>query len=656
MLYLKPFKQASNATMPQTIPLLFRERVKEIPEVTLQVVKNEIGKFDHLSYELVYRRMLDLACVLRKMGVRRGDRIGLIADNRREWLVTDLAILALGACDVPRGCDSMGVEIRFILSFAECKIAFFENQRQLEKVLEKVEEVPLLKDAIVFDSPDDETIAKAAAVGISVHKFIELEDKGKQSSYGERGAVEVDMNETKSDEVATIIFTSGTTGTPKGVMLTHENYIAQCEVIKKVFPDARQGELWMSVLPVWHSFERAFQYFFMVLKSGCVYSKPVVSLMLSDMEATHPNWMCGVPRLWESIAQRFYRDLRKEGGLHYALFSISISIGKSFSWARDRVFGLICRYKKTIRIFDTLYAIIPFVLLYIPYKLCDFLVYRNIRSRLGGKMNGAISGGGSLQPSTDAFYHAIGFKLLEGYGLTETAPVLSMRYSKKPRSGCVGQVFPSVQVKIVDYAEGKPITGIPLPPGKKGLVMAKGRQIMKGYYKRPDLTEAVIDKDGWFNTGDIGVLTYDNELKITGRAKDTIVLLGGENIEPEVIENAICSSKYIETAVVLGQDQKYIAALCVPDKDAVSAYAEENRIIYENYDALLESSEIQSLIRDEIDTRICAKEGFRTCERVFKFVLLPNSFTVGEELNAKQVKLRAKIEKKYAHQIKKLFD
>ena len=539
MLYLKPFKHVENAPMPRTIPLLFRERVKEIPEVSLQVVKNEIGKFEHYSYELVYRRMLDLACVLRKMGVRRGDRIGLISDNRREWLVTDMAVLALGACDVPRGCDSMGTEIRFILSFTECRLAFFENGRQLEKVLENVAEVPALKDAVLFDSADEELVHKAAEAGITVHKFIDLEDRGRKSSYGERGAVEVDMNETGGDEIATIIFTSGTTGIPKGVMLSHDNYIAQCEVIRKVFPDARQGDLWMSVLPVWHSFERSFQYFCMVFKSGLVYSKPAVSMMLSDMEATHPNWMCGVPRLWDSVAQRFLHDIRKTGGLRYMMFNIALSIGTTYGWAKDRVFGLICRYKWTIRLLDSLYAFIPYLLFYIPYHLCDILVFRSIRERLGGKMTGAVSGGGTLPPATDAFYHAIGFKLLDGYGLTETAPVLAMRFSKKPRTGAVGQVFPAVQIKVVAYEDGQPVNGEPLPVGKRGLVLAKGRQVMKGYYKRPDLTAKVLDEDGWLNTGDIGVLTYDNELKITGRAKDTIVLLGGENIEPEVIENAI---------------------------------------------------------------------------------------------------------------------
>jgi len=645
-----------DTSLGKNIPQLLRGRAAVCPDVTLQAVKNEIGKFDLYSYELVYRRVLDLACVLHAMGVQHGDCVGLIADNRREWLIADMAVLTLGAADVPRGCDSMGQEIRFILSYTGCRIAFFENGRQLEKVLEKPDEVPDLTTAVLFDSASAELMQKAAAYGIAVRNYIDLEDDGRKTTADERAAVEEGIDRIQPEDTATIIFTSGTTGTPKGVMLTHDNYMAQCEVVKSVLPDTREGDLWLSVLPVWHSFERAFQYFFMVLKSGCVYSKPAVPIMLSDMESMHPRWMCGVPRLWESFAQRFFREMHKKGRMYRILFSIAIHTGKSFWWAKDRVFGLICRYRKTMRITDTLYAVLPFVLLYIPYRLCDIFVYSRIRARFGGKMSGAISGGGSLQPETDAFYHAIGFRLLEGYGLTETAPVLSMRNSKRPRSGCVGEVFPSAEIKIVAEKDGRPVSGEPLAPGSRGLVFARGRQIMKGYYRRPDLTAQVIDKDGWFNTGDLGMMTYDREIKITGRAKDTIVLLGGENIEPQVIENAVCASRFIETAVVVGQDQKYIAALIVPDKALLLAYADENRLMYENYDALLEMSEIQELIRQEIDSRVCAKTGFRTCERIFRFCLLKESFVPGREINAKQEKMRHTISKQYAHEIQRLFD
>ena len=650
-------KNKFDKTLGNSLPDMFRKKVAQNPEGILQGVKNEIGKFDFYSYERVYRRILDMASQLKKLGIKKGDNVGLISDNRREWMITDYALLSLGAVDVPRGCDSMGTEIRFILEYTKCRFAFFENGKQLEKVLEKPEEVPSLKHAILFDSADSALVTKAAEAGIIIHNYVNMEEIARRStSESDRNEINSIIDTLTPDNLATIIFTSGTTGTPKGVMLTHDNFLAQCEVIKSVLPDSKEGDLWLTVLPVWHVFERAFQYFLPVLKSGCVYSKPVASRILNDMVAVHPQWMCAVPRIWDTIAQRFFSEVRKKGGLSYAFFNVAISIGKTYWWAKDRMFGLICRYKKTIRIFDTIIAFIPYLLMVIPNALCNLILFRKIRAQLGGKFTAAISGGGSLQGETDAFYHAIGFKLLEGYGLTETAPVLSLRNSKKPRSGCVGEVMPCAEIKVVPEKDGKIAGDEPLSPGKRGLILARGRQVMKGYYLRPDLTSEVIDKDGWFNTGDLGMLTQDYEIKITGRAKDTIVLLGGENVEPQVIENAICASNYIKTAVALGQDRKYISALIVPVEDAVIAYATENNVVYENYETLLQSSEIKNLIRSEIESRVNAENGFRTCERVSNFALLPNDFTVGVEINSKMEKMRHKIVKIYAKQIKKLYE
>ena len=290
------------------------------------------------------------------------------------------------------------------------------------------------------------------------------------------------------------------------------------------------------------------------------------------------------------------------------------------------------------------------------YALGNVLVYKKIRGKLGGRIVCALSGGGALQPDIDAFYQAIGFPLIEGYGITEAAPVLSVRWPFKARLGCVGQVFPCAEVKIVAEEHGKIVSDVPLPPGKKGLVLARGRQIMKGYYKRPDLTEQAIDNGGWLNTGDLGIMTYDGEIKITGRAKDTIVLLGGENIEPQVIESALCSSDFIESVVVMGQDKKYLGALIVPSKDNIVNYASEHGLTTEDYEELLNSQPILNLIRNEIDSKVSAEAGFRVCERIYRFALLQNSFTVGRELSGKQEMMRHKIVDLYKKEIESLFE
>ncbi|MDR1748392.1 MAG: AMP-binding protein, partial [Spirochaetaceae bacterium] len=267
-----------------------------------------------------------------------------------------------------------------------------------------------------------------------------------------------------------------------------------------------------------------------------------------------------------------------------------------------------------------------------------------------------ISGGGALQKDIDDFYQAVGIRLLEGYGITEAAPVLSVRNSRKPRSGCVGIVFPSAEIKIVAEKEGVPVSSDPLPVNTLGLIMARGDQIMKGYYRQPELTKQVIDSDGWLNTGDLGMLSAYNEIKITGRAKDTIVLLGGENIEPAVIEAAINGSGFIEFTVVLGQDKKYLAALIVPAKDALTDWARANGLVYSDYPELLTLPETQNLIHNEITARITAENGFRTCERIYRFRLLPESFIPGKELSAKQEMMRHRINDIYKAEINGLFE
>lgn len=642
-------------TLGKNIPIMFREKVKKIPNHTLQEVKNKSGVFVRYSYSQVYQHVIEMANTLKKLGIKKGENVGIMSDNRREWLITDFALLSLGAVDVPRGCDSMGVEMRFILNFAECKVCFFENGRQLEKVLEKVDEVPLLKTAILFDYPDEKTVEKAKSLGIEVINYHFLESEGVSITKEEWLKIEEEMESIEPSDTATIIFTSGTTGLPKGVQLTHDNYIAECEVAHSVLGLMQPGDIWLTVLPIWHSFERAFCYMVVALEGGFAYSKPIASVMLQDMNLVQPQWMNVVPRLFEAVAQGLFREVKKQEKMQQLVFNTFIGIGKVYYKMKERVLGLRCRYKWYPRFLDVLWGIVPFILFWPGHIVGEFVLYRKIRARFGGNFRAVISGGGALQPETEAFYHAIGFNLLEGYGMTECAPVISVRNSKKPRSNNVGWVFPSFDVKIVAEKDGKIVNGEPLKAGKRGIVMVKGRQVMKGYYKRPDLTSEIIDGEGWLNTGDIGMISYDEEIKLVGRAKDTIVLLGGENIEPLVIEKAVNASPYIERSMVVGQDKRYLGAFIVPDQHNVVAYAEENNILYDNYEALLQTNEIQNLFRTEIDTLVNAKTGFRACERIFKFSLLKDSFELGKEINAKQELMRHKIVKIHEKEYKKLF-
>ena len=646
-------------TLPKNLPLLFKKRAEEFPDYKLQAYKNAQGKFEYSSYSRVYNEVICFAAALSKLGVKKGSNVALISDNRREWLITDLAIQSLGGADVPRGCDSMGNEIRFIIDFADCEIGFFENARQLEKVLEKPAETPKLKTAILFDKP--ETEPENCPFQILYFEDVLLNGKNiyRENSFNVQTEIENGMLSIEPDDNATIIFTSGTTGTPKGVMLTHNNYISQLAVIKPYLP-AHAGEWWLSILPVWHVFERLIQYVAIYFGNGLAYSKPVPSMLLADMAEIKPHWMCGVPRLWEALASGVHKAMKKTGGIKFKLFNFFVNVGNSYNNCKNLVCGYVTQIKRRSRVLDFIVGIIPMLLLWPLYKLGNALVFKKIQAKFGGRLKIAISGGGSLQRTTENFYHSVGLNLLEGYGLTETAPVISFRHYKTPRPGCVGLIFPTFQVKIVKEEHGVIVTDangkpVEVGPGQKGLILAKGSQVMKGYYKRPDLTEKVIDKDGFFNTGDIGLMTFDKEIKITGRAKDTIVLLDGENIEPAVIESELCTSPFIESAIVLGQDQKFLASLIVPAKDAVIQYAQENGLDFSDYEKLLQTEQIKDLLYKEVNTKDSTANGFRICERIAKIALLPNSFKVGEELSAKQEMMRFKIVEKYAALIATLF-
>ncbi|MBQ5382908.1 MAG: long-chain fatty acid--CoA ligase [Treponema sp.] len=645
-------------TLPKNMALLIKERCSRYADENLQAAKGPDGKFKYYTYSQVYESVIEFALGLKTVNVHRGSNVALISDNRREWLISDYALVCIGAADVPRGCDSMGNEIRFIVSYADCEVGIFENFRQLKKITEKEDEVPLLKTAILFDAPSDSEMKELKSSRIDVRTFEEILNEGKKiyesDRTGKRAEFEAEMEKTEPDDTITMIFTSGTTGTPKGVMLTHKNYLTHLSCVPTFLP-GKPGEWWLSVLPVWHVFERLIQYVALQLGCGLAYSKPIASVMLSDMAEIRPQWMCGVPRLWEALAKGVNRAMKKKGGIALKLYNFFLSVGIHYANNRDRVLGHVCRLKKRNRFLDGLVGFFPFIALFPLHKLGDALVFKKLRAKFGGRLSIAISGGGALQKEIDDFYRAVGLNLLEGYGLSETCPVVSFRYYREPRPGCVGAIFPSWEVKILKEKNGVPISDEPLPPGEQGLIYVRGNQLMKGYYKRQDLTDAVIDSDGWFNTGDLGIRTYDNELKITGRAKDTIVLSGGENVEPAMIERGLSASPYIESSMVLGQDKKYLGVIIVPNRENVNAYAAENGLASGDYVSLLNSAEIQKLFESEIESCVSPERGFRTCEKVNRFALVPKSFEVGDELSAKQEIIRHKIAEKYSGLIDEMF-
>ncbi|MDX9783275.1 MAG: AMP-binding protein [Spirochaetia bacterium] len=634
--------------MAQTLAQMFLEMTARQPKAVAQLSKDSGGVFRPTSYTELKDAAASFAAGLKILGISRGDKVGLIADNRKEWLSTDLALLGLGAADVPRGCDATVQEIAYILSWSECRLAILENEKQLKKILEARSSMPQLDSIILFDPAEEATLQEAKDQGLSVHPYETVLENGKKYLAEDPGFYEEEAAKGARGDLATLIYTSGTTGDPKGVMLSHGNFMHQTDYLPGLI-GVNPGEIFLSVLPVWHSFERILQY--LILQSGATiaYSKPIGSILLADMQAVQPHWFPSVPRIWESVKDGIYKSIRQSSKVKRALFGFFVGVGESFAFFRNHLLGRYPRFNQRSRILEIAAALVPFILLAPLWALGNVLVYKKIKTKLGKNFIAGVSGGGALPGAVDRFFDAIGVLILEGYGLTETAPVLGVRLKTHPVIGTVGPVLRGTEIKIVgDKGEA-------LGPGQKGVIYVRGPQVMMGYYKRQDLTDRILDKDGWLDTGDLGMLSYNGEIKITGRAKDTIVLRGGENIEPLPIEQRLAESAYIQQAVILGQDEKFLAALIVPKQEGLLAWAEENSIPYNDYETLLQQPVVKELIDSEVSSLISPKNGFKPFERIFRFALLPESFQPGRELSAKQEIKRHAINELYKKQIRGLF-
>jgi long-chain acyl-CoA synthetase len=633
----------------ETLPLMLRTRVKEAPELIVQYARDPAGWFTTRTYHEFYDEIRWIAAGLLELGVKRGDLVGLISDNRPEWFAADFAVLSIGAADVPRGSDTLVQELTYILGFTDCGLSFAENQKQTAKILSCKDELPLLKIIITFEAVDTSVMTEAESHGVAIYSCQELLAMGKKRRERLPDEVDAEIDKGSSEDLATVIFTSGTTGEPKGVMLTHRNFLCQLAPFHNVF-EMKPGEIWLSVLPVWHVFERAIEYVIIFHKDTIAYSKPVGSVLMEDFLNVKPHWIAAVPRIWEAIMDGIKRSVKQMGWFQKFFFDYFVSVGLMYTYFKDLCFGLIPNYHGRIRVLDAVMGFFPCLLLLPARGLAWLIVFRRLQRRLGSRFRAGISGGGSLPPRVDRFFNAVGLKLQEGYGLTETAPIVSARQHRKSRQGTIGQLLvPGTEFKIA--GEG----GESLPPGHNGILHIRGIQVMKGYYKKSELSARVLSGDGWLDTGDIAMSTHDGELRITGRAKDTIVLRGGENVEPVPIENKLKESPRVFQCMVVGQDQKYLAALIVPVKDAIMAFAEEINIPIVDWELLLQQPEINEIIANDITSLISAKEGFKTFERIYKFKLLSKPFEQGIEYSSKQEPLRHKISARYAREIQALF-
>ena len=635
--------------MEKTLPRMLREVSQKYPDIPAQMTRiSKEGDFETVTYKELYDNSQAFAGGLLALGTVRGEKVGLISDNRKEWEQADMGIMTIGACDVPRGCDATEKDLKYILSFTEVKTCIVENEFQIRKILNVKDEIPTLKRFIIFEEPTENEVKLCKEAKIDLLRFYDVVEDGKKYNEKNPGKVEAEIEAGQWDDIAAIIFTSGTTGVPKGVTLSHGNFITQLdELQERIY--LKPAERAICVLPVWHVFQRLVEYVIISQAAVLCYSKPIGSILLPDMLALNPTLLPAVPRVFEAVYEGITKKMRRTGGIVEALFNFFTAIAICHSWMDRKMFRKNFMTHNEFTPGYWLLFIIPWLLLY-PWKLVgNVLVFKKVKAMLGTNFRAGVAGGGAYPKAIDQFFWALGINVVEGYGMTETAPVVAVRPVDAPIFGCIGTPIRGVSARIVD------MEGNVLKPGNKGVLQIKGGTVMKGYYKRPELTEKAISPDGWLDTGDLAIESIHGELKILGRVKDTIVLTGGENIEPLPLEAKMQESRFIQTAVVVGQDQRNLGALILPNQEEFELWANENNISFKDFEDLVKKPEAYKLIEDEIKELINAKNGFRMFEKIVKFAFLTKPFEVGKELSAKQEIMRYKLTEIYEKEIKGIF-
>lgn len=636
--------------MIKTLPELLYHQGLCFPASIAQLVKDPSGNFQPVTYHELCEQMFNFAAGLKTLGTKKGEHIGHIADNRAEWQPISLGTMLLGCADIPRGSDVTVKELAYILSFTECRTVSVENPFILGKLCECLDEIPTLKNIILVDD-QKKTLDRFDLKGRKLIHYEDLMKDGFEWREKNPDKMRNSVWNGETEDVATIIFTSGTTGTPKGVQLTHKNFLCQLENFQKRL-DFHRGDRVMCILPIWHVYQRLFEFYIMYFAGTLCYSRPIASILLADFQKVRPQLMPCVPRVWDAIHQNITKKLKSRGKASWILFNILTAASSASHQMSDSFKGLKKRFRKPhlISFLFRKLLIIPYGLLYPLRVWGEKCYFKDIKEMLGGRFITGVSGGGGLPPKLDKFFNAVGIQIIEAYGMTETAPMVSIRHRFAPVGGTIGKPLEHNQARIIknDGTEAK--------PGEKGVLYIKGENVMKGYYNRQDLTDEILNKDGWLNTGDIAVFTYNGELIIKGRSKDTIVLRSGENIEPFPLEAKLVESPYIQQAVVCGQDENSLGAIIIANVEALRQAAEhENMDLKSSTAKLLSSDFTKELLTREIERLICSKNGFKNYERISTFFVMEKFLHPEEEISAKGGLIRYKILQNYKHQITSMF-
>ncbi|MEA2109205.1 MAG: long-chain fatty acid--CoA ligase, partial [Pseudomonadota bacterium] len=573
------------------------------------------GVYADISWNEWAENVRHIAAGLLSRGLQPGDKVALLSENRPEWAFIDLAILNTGAADVPVYPTNRPAQVAYIINNSESAVIFVSTEEQLRKVLEVKRSCSWLKTIVVIDHGiDDALLADESVITLS---FLEAEGKSwLQQNPGKLGELKAQI---KPDDLATIIYTSGTTGDPKGVMLTHENFYRNCQGAVSM-NEVTHDDIALSHLPLSHVLERMAGYYLMIYAGATIAYAEAIDMVPLNMEEVGPTIMVSVPRLFEKIYAKIYDAALHSSGLKKSLMFWAFGVADKIASCKEE--------KKE-----------PSVFLGWQYGLAKKLVFSKMGEKLGGRLRFFVSGGAPLPKKIAEFFYATGYFILEGYGLTETSPVLAVNTIEELKFGTVGKLIPDVQVKIADDGE----------------ILAKGPNISPGYYKNPQATRDAF-VDGWFCTGDIGNLDAEGYLSITDRKKDLIVTAGGKNIAPQHLENLLKLDAYISEVMLYGDKQRFVSALLVPDYENLEEYALGHDVLYTDIRGLLEDPEIIRLFEQRIK-KVQEENEIPNYEQVKKFILLDSDFTMDKEEITPTLKLRRKIvTAKYQQQLDALYE
>jgi long-chain acyl-CoA synthetase len=590
--------------MTETLAQIFLNTEKTYPGKALMLVKKE-GRYQPIITEEFARRVKNISSGLKSLGLKKGDKLIILSENRPEWVMVDLATICQGGITVPIYTSLTSEQIKYIVNDSEARFVLCSNPYLWEKVERIRNELPRVEKYILIE---EQTVP-------GVLNLKEIEKNGELFNKEHPADFEQTAFSIQPDELATIIYTSGTTGIPKGAMLTHHNLVSNVKALRSIIPFTDQDTA-LSFLPLSHVLERMCTYAWIYVGATIAYAESVDTVAENLIEA-RPTIMVSVPRLFDKFYARVIDNVLSSSKLKKKIFFWALKIGKKH--ARRKLDKAKISFWLALR-----------------YSLAYKLVFSKIVERTGGRVRFFVSGGAPLNKDIAEFFYAMGILIIEGYGLTETSPVIAVNTLEEFRFGTVGKVLPGVEVKFASDGE----------------IWARGPNVMKGYFKKEEETKEAFE-DGWFKTGDIGYLDADGYLIITDRKKDIIVTAGGKNVAPQPIENTIKTSPYIANAVVVGSGRKFVSALIVPDFDKLVNYAREQNISFSDPKELLTKPEIYDFFMEEIER---LTPHLASYEKIKKITLLEKDFEIEAGEITPTLKVRRKIvEEKYKPLIDKMY-